>query len=152
MSVLEYSVELQKTLQDDCDRVQIVEQYASLEQQMIVSFSQNASKKSREGNLKMSFIYLLIDPRISENLPAESQLSTQQDIWQRFISSIFYVGKGKSSRPYAHLYDAIKLYEGKLIIVNLSGSASVMILVKPPGFSDSTKIRLISHKLLYSSM
>lgn len=44
-----------------------------------------------------------------------SQLSNAQDVWRKFISSIFYVGKGKSSRPYAHLYDAIKLYESMSI-------------------------------------
>lgn len=35
----------------------------------------------------------------------------KQEAWRRFIRSIFYVGKGKSSRPYAHLYDAIKKYQ-----------------------------------------
>lgn len=32
-------------------------------------------------------------------------------MWRKFLSSIFYVGKGKSSRPYSHLYDAMKYYE-----------------------------------------
>lgn len=32
-------------------------------------------KKYREGNLKTSFIYLLIDPRISDNLPGQSRVS-----------------------------------------------------------------------------
>lgn len=73
--LLEYSVELQKTLQDDCDRVQAMGRYSPLERQMSISIAQTASVRCREGNLKMSFIYLLIDPRISENLPAESQVS-----------------------------------------------------------------------------
>lgn len=40
------------------------------------------------------------------------QAITKFDAWQRFLASIFYVGKGKSNRPYAHLYDAIKIYQG----------------------------------------
>lgn len=40
------------------------------------------------------------------------QTISKYDAWQRFLASIFYVGKGKSSRPYAHLYDAIKFHQG----------------------------------------
>lgn len=61
-------------MQDGCKPAEIADKYAHLEREMVVSFAQNASKKCREGNLKMSFIYLLIDPRVSENLPAESQV------------------------------------------------------------------------------
>lgn len=86
--------------------------FNELEQIMIDGFSSCPVKRFREGNLKTSFIYLLIDPLISENLPAESHLIKKHETWKRFISSIFYVGKGKSSRPYAHLYDAIKIYQG----------------------------------------
>lgn len=41
------------------------------------------------------------------------QSSSKLQIWERFLRSIFYVGKGKNSRPYSHLYDAIKLYNRK---------------------------------------
>lgn len=51
-----------------------INQYESLERQMVNSILLNVSKKRREGNLKTSFIYLLIDPRISENLPSESKV------------------------------------------------------------------------------
>ena len=40
------------------------------------------------------------------------------DVWQRFLQSIFYVGKGKTSRPYSHLYDAMK-YHSRLHDKNL---------------------------------
>lgn len=40
------------------------------------------------------------------------QLISKHEAWRRFIMSIFYVGKGKSSRPFSHLYDAIKIYKG----------------------------------------
>lgn len=51
-----------------------INEYAFLERQMINSFQTNSTKNMREGNLKKSFIYLLIDPRISENLLAQSQV------------------------------------------------------------------------------
>lgn len=60
------------------------------------------------GNAKSSFTYLLLDPRITLDLPIRANLLTPQEIWQSFITSIFYVGKGKRSRPYAHLYQAVK--------------------------------------------
>lgn len=64
-----FSVELQKTLRNDVQSLDFINEYANLERLMIDSF--NSSKKFREGNLKTSFIYLLIDPRVSENLLAE---------------------------------------------------------------------------------
>lgn len=53
---------------------------------------------------------MLIDPRLSDNLPLQYKEMKQHEVWTKFISSIFYVGKGKRSRPYSHLYDAIKLF------------------------------------------
>lgn len=67
------------------------------------------TKKWRQGNTKKSFIYLLIDPRISQNLPGVAPSMEPHEIWRQFLSAIFYVGKGKSSRPYAHLYEAMEL-------------------------------------------
>lgn len=77
---------------------------------MVNHFLENAHIKwTREANLKTSFIYLLIDPRISENLPNQNNLN-KRDVWAKFLASIFYVGKGKKARPYNHLYDALRLY------------------------------------------
>lgn len=60
------------------------------------------------GLSKKSFNYLLLDPRVTHNLPLnESQ--DQRKLFQRFVSSIFYIGKGKQTRPHGHLYEAIKL-------------------------------------------
>lgn len=56
---------------------------------------------------KSSFNYLLIDPRVTQNLPARAKKMTTEDIFRVFIMSIFYVGKGKRSRPYAHLNEAL---------------------------------------------
>ncbi|XP_018110892.1 uncharacterized protein LOC108712891 isoform X2 [Xenopus laevis] len=65
------------------------------------------SQKWREGVLKSSFNYLLLDPRVTRNLPARCHTLSKLDCFRTFISSIFYVGKGKRSRPYFHLYEAL---------------------------------------------
>ncbi|XP_058460409.1 ankyrin repeat and LEM domain-containing protein 1 [Malaya genurostris] len=107
-----YSVELLSTVRSS-DVFQQISDYQSLEKEMSSEFQTTTEKTWREGHLKKSFIYLLIDPRISENLPAQQKLLTPHELWKRFLLSIFYVGKGKSSRPYCHLYDAMKLYHQK---------------------------------------
>ena len=55
---------------------------------------------------KSSFNYLLLDPRITLNLPNQCEKMTDQEVWSIFLEAIFYVGKGQRSRPYAHLYEA----------------------------------------------
>jgi hypothetical protein len=32
-----------------------------------------------------------------------------EDIFHTFVAAVFYVGKGKRSRPYAHLHEAVNL-------------------------------------------
>lgn len=105
---------MQRTLRDANarDLRESISELVHLEEKMVEAFRLCPTKRFREGNLKTSFIYLLIDPLISENLPGESALISRHEAWKRFVASIFYVGKGKSSRPYAHLYDAIKIYQG----------------------------------------
>ncbi|KAG5276089.1 hypothetical protein AALO_G00127760 [Alosa alosa] len=70
------------------------------------------NKKWREGVIKSSFNYLLLDPRVTNNLPFRSQAMTPKECFQTFVSAIFYVGKGKRSRPYSHLYEALEYYRG----------------------------------------
>ncbi|XP_014610825.1 PREDICTED: ankyrin-3-like isoform X2 [Polistes canadensis] len=80
------------------------------------SFSQNKtnpSRRWREGTAKTSFNYLLLDPRVTQDLPHRALQLTQSEVWMTFLSSIFYVGKGKRSRPYAHLYDAFNMWVSK---------------------------------------
>lgn len=55
---------------------------------------------------KSSFNYLLLDPRVTQNLPLRSKKMAYEDIFHTFVAAVFYVGKGKRSRPYAHLYEA----------------------------------------------
>lgn len=76
---IEFSIELEKTLRDDSEIIlmQMLANYGMLESQMAENFQNNSNKRFREGMLKKSFNYLLIDPRISENLPAESLVCTK---------------------------------------------------------------------------
>ncbi|XP_029989133.1 uncharacterized protein LOC115418717 [Sphaeramia orbicularis] len=83
------------------------------EQALCEQFDQpDQNRKWREGIIKSSFNYLLLDPRVTKNLPFRSQTMTPQECFQTFIHSIFYVGKGKRSRPYSHLYEALEYYKG----------------------------------------
>ncbi|XP_015685881.1 ankyrin repeat and LEM domain-containing protein 1, partial [Protobothrops mucrosquamatus] len=61
----------------------------------------------REGLLKSSFNYLLLDPRVTQNLPARCQLLSPAECFRTFVRAIFYVGKGTRGRPYRHLYEAL---------------------------------------------
>uniref|UniRef100_A0A182JXF9 LEM domain-containing protein n=1 Tax=Anopheles christyi TaxID=43041 RepID=A0A182JXF9_9DIPT len=110
-----YSVELMATVRKE-DMFESILDYQNFEDEMASEFQSSTTKVARnfrEGHLKKSFVYLLLDPRISENLPAQHNHLEPHELWKRFLSAVFYVGKGKSSRPYCHLYDAIKLYHQK---------------------------------------
>ncbi|XP_026179613.1 uncharacterized protein LOC113140090 isoform X2 [Mastacembelus armatus] len=83
------------------------------EQVLCQQFDQpDQNRKWREGIIKSSFNYLLLDPRVTKNLPFRSHTMTPQECFQTFIRAIFYVGKGKRSRPYSHLYEALEYYTG----------------------------------------
>lgn len=56
---------------------------------------------------KASFNYILLDPRATNNLPARAKKMCELDVFRAFIAAVFYIGKGKRSRPYAHLYEAL---------------------------------------------
>ena len=57
---------------------------------------------------KSSFNYLLIDPRVTQNLPVRAKKMDPDDVFRVFVMAVFYVGKGKRSRPYAHLNEALQ--------------------------------------------
>ncbi|XP_030748225.1 ankyrin repeat and LEM domain-containing protein 1 [Sitophilus oryzae] len=61
--------------------------------------------------LENKFTYFLRDPRVTSNLPSRVDNLSPEKIWETFLSAIFYVGKGKRSRPYQHLYDAVQLWK-----------------------------------------
>lgn len=68
--------------------------YIELENKARNDFA-NPNKKWREGTAKTSFTYLLLDPRLTGNLPEKASTQSHHISWATFIKSIFYVGKGK---------------------------------------------------------
>ena len=66
---------------------------------------------TRDGVLRSSFNYLLLDPRLTKNLPLNYTDKSEQESWNVFLSAIFYVGKGTRSRPFNHLYEAVKRFD-----------------------------------------
>ncbi|XP_016972578.1 ankyrin repeat and LEM domain-containing protein 1 [Drosophila rhopaloa] len=54
------------------------------------------------------FNYLLLDPRVTNNLRERARNLHKIDVWYTFLRAIFYVGKGKATRPYVHLKRAQK--------------------------------------------
>ncbi|XP_046545741.1 LOW QUALITY PROTEIN: uncharacterized protein LOC124255839 [Haliotis rubra] len=99
----EYSPELRAALQNnlDCEGVD------DLEDKLVASFQNTQGRIWREGTLKSSFNYLLLDPRVTKNLPYRAKTLGEGETFKAFIHAIFYVGKGKRARPYCHLYEAI---------------------------------------------
>lgn len=89
----------------------LLKQWSQLEHEMCYEFSvSNCSANWREGVAKTSFTYLLLDPRITCNLPALASTLKLNQIWEKFLQAIFYIGKGKRSRPYSHLYQSVAIW------------------------------------------
>ncbi|CAM9766156.1 unnamed protein product [Bubo scandiacus] len=65
------------------------------------------SRRWREGLVKSSFNYLLLDPRTTQNLPLRSHHLSPAECFRTFVKAIFYVGKGTRARPYCHLTEAL---------------------------------------------
>lgn len=57
-------------------------------------------------------VYFFSFVRVTKNLPFRSHTMSPQECFQTFIKAIFYVGKGKRSRPYSHLYEALEYHRG----------------------------------------
>ncbi|KAJ8962653.1 hypothetical protein NQ318_001047, partial [Aromia moschata] len=109
-SQLAYSVELEKTLRDANWHADLTV-YKSLEAMVVKQFgTPDPARKWREGVSKSSFTYLLLDPRVTNNLPCRAELLQPKEIWETFLSAVFYIGKGKRARPYSHLYEAVTLW------------------------------------------
>ncbi|XP_014320651.1 ankyrin repeat and LEM domain-containing protein 1 [Myotis lucifugus] len=70
------------------------------------------SRRWREGVVKSSFTYLLLDPRETRNLPARASSLTPAECLRAFVHAIFYVGKGTRARPNVHLWEALG-YRGR---------------------------------------
>lgn len=68
--------------------------YKSLEEAVSKQFSTpDPTRKWREGVNKASFTYLLLDPRVTNNLPCRAEQLQPKELWETFIKAIFYVGQ-----------------------------------------------------------
>ena len=99
---LRYSRELERALTGNWSGVEDGEETA------VAAFfraPEQANRQWREGQARTAFCYLLLDPERLARLQGVSVPSAQIDprLFADFVASIFYVGKGKSNRPYAHL-------------------------------------------------
>ncbi|XP_006057949.4 ankyrin repeat and LEM domain-containing protein 1 isoform X1 [Bubalus bubalis] len=65
------------------------------------------TRRWREGVVKSSFTYLLLDPRKTQDLPARAFSLTLAECLRIFVQAIFYVGKGTRARPDVHLWEAL---------------------------------------------
>lgn len=102
----EFSAEVERTLRSE-NWMNDLSPYETLERQVFSEFAKpDPSRRWREGTTKSSFNYILMDARITDNLPRRADALSSTERWRTFLSSIFYVGKGKRSRPYSHLYEA----------------------------------------------
>ncbi|KAM8713452.1 hypothetical protein ACLKA7_013721 [Drosophila subpalustris] len=117
-----FSPELQHTLQSE-------QNFASI-QKLSKYVKRHSRWHSRHDQSKrIYFNYLLLDPRITNGLKQRARSMHRLDVWLTFLRAIFYVGKGKSSRPYAHFRQAQKQLQ----------SANPHVLAKDP------KLALIVH-------
>ncbi|XP_078007948.1 ankyrin repeat and LEM domain-containing protein 1 [Phascolarctos cinereus] len=66
------------------------------------------TQRWRGGIVKSSFTYLLLDPRVTQNLPSRCHTLSPAECFQTFTHAIFYVGKGTRTRPYSHLSEALR--------------------------------------------
>lgn len=82
-------MELQRTLKSVEQFERIQKEYTKYEMKSVEYFANNKvnHKKARGGHLKQSFIYMLIDPRISCNLPGEIMVNNRDKLI--FAPSIF---------------------------------------------------------------
>ncbi|XP_048509742.1 uncharacterized protein LOC105692894 isoform X2 [Athalia rosae] len=103
-----FSAEIERTLRSE-NWISDLSQHEALELQVFGEFSNpDPTRRWREGINKSSFNYLLMDPRITKNLPRRGSDLSFTERWRIFLSAIFYIGKGKRSRPYSHLYSAFE--------------------------------------------
>lgn len=94
-----YSSQLTKVLTSDDSWKRTIKSWSFLEEDIVFNKS------------GPSFTYLLLDPRISKNLPARAdKFKNPIETWQIFVSSIFYIGKGSRSRPNDHMNEAFNFW------------------------------------------
>lgn len=109
--IVEFSAELEQVLRADNNWVETLSKWSHLEKELRENFLDTSlSSTWRTGTAKTSFTYLLLDPRISKNLPARCEDMNLIEVWRTFVRSIFYIGKGTRARPYEHLHEAFSIW------------------------------------------
>lgn len=99
-----FSTELEKTINSESNFKNISN---------LIKFVRQHSKWYRENDCinRHYFNYILLDPRVTNNLKERASQLHLMDVWYTFLRAIFYVGKGKATRPYVHLKNAQKLVD-----------------------------------------
>ncbi|XP_039949887.1 ankyrin repeat and LEM domain-containing protein 1 [Bactrocera tryoni] len=132
-----FSMELQRTISSTkgFQSIQNYEKFESISSKYFNS-RPNFSNKKKLG-LKQCYLYFLMDPRKSRNLPVSAKENSLKElkIWQRFLNSIFYVGKAKSTRPYSHLHNAIKIYNKQELDDKAECLNAIVSDIQAPKFS-----------------
>ncbi|KAL1246032.1 Ankyrin repeat and LEM domain-containing protein [Trichinella spiralis] len=106
-----FSVELEMMFKGRLDRAEAMNDIQLLKNYF--EKFRNSGTRWREGSLKNSFCYFLIDPTVTDDLPSRANSMRECEIMQIFCKSIFYIGKGKKCRPLQHLKDAAKRKDEK---------------------------------------
>lgn len=109
---LNYPETLKNTFKENF--ISIINKWSDLEKDMSNNFL-DAKKLWRGGKEKQFFTYLLLDPFVTFNLAQRKNDMNEVNVWKTFVLSIFYVGKGKNSRPFSHLYEALKSKNKKVL-------------------------------------
>ncbi|XP_040275774.1 LOW QUALITY PROTEIN: ankyrin repeat and LEM domain-containing protein 1 [Bufo bufo] len=105
------------------------------------------TRKWREGVLKSSFNYLLLDPRVTRNLPSRCRDISPHDCFRTFVSSVFYVGKGKRSRPYLqHIVDIWKSGQGVLSLHCFQNTIPVEAYTREACMVDAIGLKMLTNQ------
>jgi len=107
---------------------------SSLEDIIIKDFENPQKYKWREGTQKKSFNYLLLDPRVISGLADRSRNLSEREKFSCFVRSVFYVGKGKESRPYEHLRDAVQMKKSNLAAAKASAKLKMILNIWNSGY------------------
>nr|XP_012143342.1 PREDICTED: uncharacterized protein LOC100879967 isoform X1 [Megachile rotundata]XP_012143343.1 PREDICTED: uncharacterized protein LOC100879967 isoform X1 [Megachile rotundata]XP_012143344.1 PREDICTED: uncharacterized protein LOC100879967 isoform X1 [Megachile rotundata]XP_012143345.1 PREDICTED: uncharacterized protein LOC100879967 isoform X1 [Megachile rotundata] len=88
-----------------------LQMYKAMEKQIFEEYSAASPSRGWRGGInKDNFTYLLLDPRITNNLYMCADNLPEDTVWYEFFSAVFYIGKGKRNRPFSHLKDAYRAW------------------------------------------
>ncbi|KAI3388474.1 hypothetical protein SNEBB_002617 [Seison nebaliae] len=112
-----YPIELLRMIETNRRKLTLIPEYEKLEFEILNYFKSN-SHSLLGGTSMVHFNYILLDPRLTRSVYGKDDYNS----FKNFLKSIFYIGKAKNSRPYAHLYEAIHLWHKESWGMDLSNS------------------------------